>query len=117
MDKRQLLTFGYIKDITLVPEYDKKVLINEALSDNAKYFQAFYQDLESHRFSLIISNPLHERIQTDSDEYGEENNAWVEWVSAPVLCFYEPLDTLKKVKIQLLVPKQDISSCAQYINK
>ena len=117
MDQRQLLTFGYITGIPLVPEYDKKVLINEALSANSQYFKGFYQDLASHRFSLIITHPLHEKIQTDSDQFGEENNAWVEWVSAPLLCFYEPLDTLKKVKIQLLVPKQDVSGCAQYLNK
>jgi len=117
MDQRQLLTFGYITSVPLVPEYDKKVLINEALSANNQYFENFYQDLASRRFSLIITHPLHEKIQTDSDQFGEENNAWVEWVSSPLLCFYEPLETLKKVKIQLLAPKQDISGCAQYLDK
>lgn len=115
MDQRQLLTFGYIKGIPLVPEYDKKVLIDQALSDNASYFESFYRDLASQRFSLIISNPLHERIKTDSAEFGEENNAWVKWVSTPVLCYYEPLYTLKKVNIQLLGPRQDISNCAQIL--
>lgn len=115
MDQRQLLTFGYIKGIPLVPEYDKKVLIDQALSDNASYFETFYQDLASQRFSLIISNPLHERIKTDSAEFGEENNAWVKWVSTPVLCYYEPLYTLKKVNVQLLGPRRDISNCAQVL--
>ena len=115
IDQRQLLTFGYITGVPLVPEYDKKVLINEAMSGSKAYFDAFYRDLASKRFSLIITNPLHERIQTEEDNFGEENNAWVEWVSTPVLCFYEPIDTLKKVKVQLLVPKQDISTCAQYL--
>jgi hypothetical protein len=113
MDQRQLLTFRYITDIPLVPEYDKKVLINEAMSSSELYFRTFYRDLASRRFSLIITQPLHEKIQTDTDEFGEENNAWVKWVSAPLLCYYEPLDTLKKVKIQLLVPKQDVSGCDQ----
>jgi hypothetical protein len=113
MDQRQLLTFGYVPSVPLVPEYDKKVLINEAMSANAQYFSAFYKDLASRRFSLIITNPLHERIQTGSDQFGEENNAWVTWVSAPVLCYYEPVNTLKKVTVQLLVPRQDVSSCEQ----
>jgi hypothetical protein len=117
MDQRQLLTFEYITGVPLVPEYDKKVLINQALSADEAYFQAFYQDLAARRFSLIITHPLHEKIQTDTDQFGEENNAWVEWVSSPVLCFYEPLDTLKKVKIQLLVPKEDTSACAQYLDE
>jgi len=113
IDQRQLLTFGYIKGVPLIPEYDKKVLINQAMSEDAQYFQSFYHDLASQRFSLIISNPLHIRIQTDTDNFGEENNAWVKWVSAPVLCYYEPLVTLKKVTVQLLVPRQDISACDQ----
>jgi hypothetical protein len=117
IDQRQLLTFGYITGVPLVPEYDKKVLINEAMSGSQAYFDAFYRDLASQRFSLIITNPLHERVQTEEDNFGEENNAWVEWVSTPVLCFYEPIDTLRKVRVQLLVPKEDISACAQYLEK
>lgn len=117
MDQRQLLTFRYITGVPLVAEYDKKVLINQAMSADEAYFKAFYRDLASRRFSLIITNPLHERIQTEADNFGEENNAWVEWVSTPVLCFYEELDTLKKVRVQLLVPKDDISACAQYLEE
>lgn len=111
MDQRQLLTFGYIHGVRLIPEYDKKVLINQAMSEDSQYFQGFYHDLASHRFSLIISNPLHMRIQTETDDFSEENNAWVKWVSRPVLCYYEPLDTLRKVTVQLLVPRQDMSDC------
>ena len=117
IDQRQLLTFKYVTGVPLVPEYDKKVLINEAMSASESYFQSFYRDLAAQRFSLIITNPLHERVQTEEDNFGEENNAWVEWVSAPVLCFYEPVNTLKKVRIQLLVPKEDISACAKYLDE
>ena len=94
---------------------DKKLLIDEALSGDAQYFDSFYQDLAAQRFSLIITNPLHERIQTDLDDFNEENNAWVKWVSAPVLCYYEPLVTMRKVTIQLLVPRAEISDCAQVL--
>ncbi|HET9589044.1 MAG TPA: hypothetical protein VFO91_09680 [Anaerolineales bacterium] len=115
IDQRQLLTFGYIEGIPLVPEYDKKVLINQAMGDDALYFQSFYQELASQRFSLIISNPLHMRIQTGTDDFSEENNAWVKWVSIPVLCYYEPVVTLRKVTVQLLVPRQDVSDCDQML--
>jgi hypothetical protein len=113
IDQRQLLTFAYVQSVPLIPEYDKKVLINQAMSADTQYFSAFYKDLASHRYSLIISNPLHERIQTDLDQFGEENNAWVTWVSTPILCYYEPVNTLKKVTVQLLVPRQDTSDCEQ----
>jgi hypothetical protein len=113
MDQRQLLTFGYVNNVPLIPDYDKKVLINQAMSADAAYFSEFYEDLASQRFSLIITNPLHEKIQTDLNQFGEENNAWVTWVSTPVLCYYEPVNTLKKVTVQLLVPRQDTSGCEQ----
>ena len=56
MDQRQLLTFGFIKGVPLLPEYDKKVLIDKAMSTDAQYFEEFYKDLASHRFSLIITS-------------------------------------------------------------
>lgn len=113
MDQRQLLTFGYITGIPLLPEYDKKILIDKALSEDSVYFEGFYRDLASQRFSLIITNPLNEIIKTEAAQFGEENNAWVKWVSTPLLCYYEPLLTLKKVKVQVLRPREDISGCAQ----
>jgi hypothetical protein len=113
MDQRQLLTFGYVKSVPLIPDYDKKVLINYAMSADASYFSEFYKDLAARRFSLIITNPLHEKIQTGLNQFGEENNAWVTWVATPVLCYYEPVNTLKKVTVQLLVPRQDTSGCEQ----
>jgi hypothetical protein len=115
MDQRQLLTFGYITGVPLIPEYDKKVLIDQALSGNPRYFQGFYKDLAAHRFSLIITSPLHETVQTSQDDFGEENNAWVKWVATPLLCYYEPLYTLKKVHVQLLEPRQDTASCQQQL--
>jgi hypothetical protein len=113
MDQRQLLTFGYVKNVPLIPDYDKKVLINQAMSADAFYFSDFYEDLATQRFSLIITNPLHEKIQTDLNQFGEENNAWVTWVSTPVLCYYEPVNILRKVTVQLLVPRHDTSGCEQ----
>lgn len=104
MDQRQLLTFGYINDVPLVPEYEKKYLMDEALSSNAAYFEKFYADISAQRFSLIISEPLRTPIKDESYQFGEENNAWVKWVSTPVLCYYEPKITLKEVGVQLLVP-------------
>ena len=115
MDQRQLLTFGYIKDVPLVAEYDKKVLINEAMSANTQYFAGFYQDLATQRFSLIITSPVNRRLEKTEGHFGEENNAWVKWVTVPLLCYYEPYDRLKRVDIDLLVPRKDISDCDQVL--
>ncbi len=114
MDQRQLLTFGYI-DVPLVPEYDKKLLIDMAMSENAGYFDAFYKDLAAQRFSLIITSPVHQRLDREEGHFAEENNAWVKWVTRPLLCYYQPLDVLKKVDVELLVPQTGPVSCEDVI--
>jgi len=112
MDQRQLLTFGYVTNVPFIPEYEKKVLMNNALSSYSSYFQGFYADLENHRFALIISEILRTPIKDSSFQFGEENNAWVKWVSNPLLCYYEPKMTLREVGVQLLVPKSEPVDCS-----
>ena len=113
IDQRQLLTFGYITDVPFVPEYEKKALMNNALSSDSAYFNDLYSDLEARRFSLIISEPLRTPIKGSEYQFGEENNAWVKWVASPILCYYEPLETIKEVHVQLLVPKTEPVDCKQ----
>lgn len=105
MDQRQLLTFGYIQDVPLIPDYEKKYVMDQAMADNADYFAGFYQDLADHRFSMIVSEPLRVSFQGTTYEFGNENDAWVKWVSIPVLCYYEPVETFPQFGTQLLVPK------------
>jgi hypothetical protein len=115
LDQRQLLTFGYIKDVPFVPEYEKKMLMNEAMSASASYFAPFYADLEAHRFSLIITEPLRAPVKDSSYQFGEENNAWVKWVVEPVLCYYQEIQTFKSAQIQLLVPKEGKVNCSSQL--
>jgi len=112
MDQRQLLTFGYITGVPFVPEYEKKLLMDQSLSSNVEYFKGFYDDLAAHRFSLIVSEPLHTPIKDSSYQFGEENNAWVKWVANPILCYYEQKQVLKEVNVQLLVPKTELVNCS-----
>ena len=111
LDQRQLLTFAYITGVPLVPEYEKKVLMNQALSGNAEYFQSFYKDLAAGRFSLIVSEKLFTPIKDSSFEFGEENNAWVTWVATPLLCYYQETSTLKEVGVQLFIPRENSAEC------
>ncbi len=115
MDQRQLLTFGYIKDVPFVPEYEKKVLMNEAMSDGADYFKEYYADLKAHRFSLIITEPLRVPSREGDLQFGEESDAWVKWVVEPTLCYYDDIKTWKNVQIQLLVPKQGNVDCSSQL--
>lgn len=106
IDQRQLLTFGYITKVPLVPEYEKKLMMDQAMADNQAYFEPFYKDLAAHRFQLIISEPLWIRYQGGASHFGNENDAWVRWVSEPVLCYYEPVATYLELGVQLLAPRQ-----------
>lgn len=105
LDQRQLLTFGYLKDVTLVPDYEKKYLMDQAMGNNAAYFDQFTEDLKQGRFSLIVSDIQKTTLQDQSRAFSEENNAYVKWVSLPLLKYYEPIFTQKDFGIMLLVPK------------
>ena len=108
IDHRQLLTFGYVGKIKLFPEYEKKWMMDEAISGNAAFFVPFYEDLEQQRFALIVSEPLQGITQGDSSQFGLENDAWVKWVSIPVLDYYRPVYTDPDVGVQLLEPIKNL---------
>lgn len=112
MDQRQLLTFGFVPQVPLVTEYEKKLLIDQAMSSNAKTLLAqFHKDLAAHRFVLIITDPLRTPIKDSAYHFGEENNAWVTWIADPIQCYYRPWLTLDSLRVQLLIPRTQSLDC------
>ncbi len=111
MDQRQLLTFGYLGDIPLVPEYEKKLVMDRAMSSDRAYFKDFYDDLANQRFDLIITDPQRIRFSDEDEGWGAENDTWVEWVTKPLLCYYDPQYTIKKTGVWILVPAEDPGDC------
>jgi len=111
LDQRQLLTFGFVQNLPLVPEYEKKYLMDQAMAGNAAYFREFFDDLANKRFALIVSEPLFRSYDDEYVPFSEENNAWVRWVSKTVLCFYTPEKTYREVRVQLLVPRAGSLDC------
>jgi hypothetical protein len=109
IDERQLLTFGQIRDVPLLVEYEKKYMMEMAMRAEASYFVNFYRDLAHHRFALVVSDPLVIQYQGKGNGFGDENDAYVRWVVVPVLCYYEPELTFEEVGVQLLVPRVDSS--------
>jgi hypothetical protein len=109
--ERQLLTFGDIKGVPLIPEYERTFLMEMAMSRSMPYLEQFYQDLENRRYALIISQPLNQRIKGSDEVFGEENDAWVEYVAKPILCYYEADETLKDVNLQFLIPRDHPKNC------
>ncbi len=111
IDQRQLLTFGDIQGISLIPDYEKKYMMDKAMAGDAAYFQQFYADLAAKRFSMIVSEPLFANVQDMTSGFQEENNAWVQWVARPLLCYYAPVETLSEARTQLLVPRENPQGC------
>jgi hypothetical protein len=111
ISERQLLTFGQLGPTTLIPGYEKVFLMEMAMSGTQPYLDEFHAALEEQRFDLIVSEPLSVQYQGRTRAFGEENDAWVDQVSLPVLCYYEPVWTLDRAAVQLLIPRERVPAC------
>jgi hypothetical protein len=89
ISQRHYITFNYVRGVTLVPDYEKVFLMEMAMADNQVYLGQFEQDLKSHRFALIVSEPLYMVVQDEEDDYFEENNAWTTRVTALIRKYYQ----------------------------
>jgi hypothetical protein len=106
ISQRHLLTFHLITGVPLVPEYEKLFLTEMTISNNVDYLNRFIKDIDQQRFTLIITDPLYTKItDTTEDVLSPENNAWVRFVSRPVLCAYEVVATFSDLNIQMLTPR------------
>ncbi|MBI3160567.1 MAG: hypothetical protein HYZ26_13295 [Chloroflexi bacterium] len=112
MDQRQLLAFGRVANVPLVQAYEKKVVMDQALSANNDYFQAFYADLQAGRFSLIVTEKQAVIYKDAGTSLAEENNAWVAWVTEPLLAYYESVADYRSVRVELFMPIGRDYDCA-----
>ncbi|MBK8823937.1 MAG: hypothetical protein IPN58_15425 [Anaerolineales bacterium] len=108
--ERQLITFGELNNVRLVPEYEQSELMEMAMSGNREYLETFYSDLKHHRFTFIIAEDQKFTLQKKGS-FIEENNAWVRYVGAPLLCAYKPIETLTSTNIQVFVPRPGQPDC------
>jgi hypothetical protein len=111
ISERQLLTFGEISGVRLFPDYETVFLMEMAMSRNEPYLESFHNDLRSQRFGLIVVHDLETGLQGREHNFGEENDAWVEEVSQPILCSYEPTTTIASLSLQLLTPRANPGQC------
>jgi hypothetical protein len=112
ISERELLTFHMLdKQVPLVPDYERVFLMEMAMAGNPYYLGKFHDDIKNQRYEMIVSEPLFTQLKGRSESFGEENDAWVNQVSIPVLCYYTPERTLRDVHIQLLVPRPNPENC------
>jgi hypothetical protein len=108
--ERQLLTFGILKNTSLVPEYEQSELMEMAMSGNRDYLERYYADLRDHRFAVIVAEKQ-KFTQQKKNAFIEENNAWVRYVGRPLLCAYKPIESLSSTNIQIFVPRPAQPGC------
>lgn len=111
ISERQLLTYGDVSGVRLFPEYETVFLMEMAMSRNEPYLASFHADLRDQRFAMIVVRDLETSLQGREHSFGEENDAWVEEVSRPILCWYEPTTTIPAISLQLLTPRTSPGAC------
>jgi hypothetical protein len=110
INERQLLTFGMIPNVPVVPDYEVVSLMEMAISGNRPYLTQFYQDLETHKFAAIVAHK--QNLGVEGGDFIEENNAWTRLVAQPLLCQYKPILTLDYSDVQVFVPRA--RPCPEY---
>ncbi len=108
--ERQLITFGYLDGVTLIPEYEQMELMEMAMSRNRKYLEKYYADLRARRFALIIAEDQRFTLQKRG-AFVEENAVWVRYVGAPLLCNYRSRESLVSNNIQIFEPRPRETNC------
>jgi hypothetical protein len=111
ISQRHLLTFGMVEGVEIIPEYETVFLMEMAMSRNRDYLDQFHQDLRNRKFDLIVVDRLSTQIQARDHNFAEENNAWVEEISMPILCYYVPLDEIPDVPLQFFIPADGEDTC------
>ncbi len=112
LDQRQLLTFKFVREAPLVPDYEQMYMMDQAMANNVPYFAHYYHDLARHRFAVIISSILDTHYQPPGKHnFAAENNAWVRWVAIPTLCFYQRKSVFPAAGVEILVPREGTPDC------
>ncbi len=115
ISERHLLTFGEV-NVPLIPEYERTFLIEMAMQHNEPYLRQFREDLAAHRFALIVVQPLNLTLKGSESMFGEENDAWVRGVAAPLLCYYEPAQVWRKAHVQVMRPRDGDGEGCEMMN-
>jgi hypothetical protein len=104
ISQRQLLTLKMV-DIPLVPDYEQDFLMEMVMSHNRAYLDRFQEDLRTQRFAGIVVDAQNGNYYGRKRAFGEENDLWVQEVSVPLLCYYEPRQGFNGLSIVVYIPR------------
>lgn len=109
--QRHLLSMHMLENVTLVPEYEREDLMEIAMANDLRNIQIFREDMEEHRFALIVVDPLHYNILSRQRSFAEENNVWVTRIMKHILCNYREEAVFPADDIALYVPQEGERQC------
>jgi len=109
--QRHLISMHMLKNVILVPEYEREELMEMAMSKNEPHIEAFRADLEKHRFSAIIVDPLRFNLVGEKEAMGAENNAWARFVVKNILCNYQQEAVFPNDRVAIYVPQAGERKC------
>jgi hypothetical protein len=109
--QRQLISMHMLKNVKLIPEYEREDLMEIAMSDNLPYLEKFRKDLEDQRFALILVDPLNYNVLSKNRSFSEENNVWVLRIMKSILCNYRQEAIFPADEIALYVPQEGARQC------
>jgi len=81
------------------------------MANNIDGLARFQQDLESHRFALIVVDPLNYSVYSRRRAFSDENNVWVTRVMGSILCNYQVDKVFPEDEIALYVPQEGERQC------
>ena len=107
ISQRQLLTFNYVKNIQMIPDFEQELLMEMVMSGDRSRLDPFYQELIDHKYEVIISYPLSTLKVGNEMPYAEENNLWVSGVSSQIYLRYDTVALFPEYGIEMLIPKSE----------
>ena len=111
ISQRHLISLGMLKNVTLVPEYEREDLMEMAMGNNTDYLERFQSDMDNQRFDLIIVDQLRYAYLGIDRSFSEENNVWVGRIMKPILCNYELEKVFPDDEIAFYVPQTGERQC------
>jgi hypothetical protein len=109
--QRHLIAMKMLKNVKLVPEYEREELMEMAMANNETYLKTFRSQLESHRFAAIVVDPLLINFMGESDSMGAENDAWTRYVGKRILCTYKQAEIFSADRVVIYVPQVGPAQC------
>ncbi len=93
--QRQLLTFGTINNVELVPEYELVDMFEMVMAENEDYLNQFREELAGMTYALIIIDPQPKEI-VYGRVFNEESNKWYAQVTQYL---YESYDLVYEISL------------------